>query len=151
MREKIQEFTFDVKWVQGKTHYIADALSRAPVFAAEEEDFTIDCAITHCRQVNATRAMNAIEELQHENYKKVISAVLEEEDFAKLPNDHPARAYKSLAHRISISSTGNTNVVMLDGRRIIVPNTAITTITQELLRAHSGVEKTYKTATQLYY
>ena len=61
MREKIQEFTFDVKWVQGKTHYIADALSRAPVFAAEEEDFTIDCAIKHCRQVNATRTMNAIE------------------------------------------------------------------------------------------
>ena len=77
--------------------------------------------------------------------------VLEEEDFSKLPNDHPARAYKSLAHRISISSTGNTNVAMLDGRRIIVPNTAISTITQELHRAHSGVEKTYKTAAQLYY
>ena len=45
MREKIQEFTFEVKWVQGKTHFIADALSRAPVFAAEEEDLTIDCAI----------------------------------------------------------------------------------------------------------
>ena len=129
MREKIQEFMFKVEWVQGKTHYIADALSRSPVFAPEEEDFTIDCAITHCRQVNATRTMNAIEELQHENYKKLISAVLEEEDFAKLPNDHSARAYKSLAHRILISSTGNTNVAMLDGRRIIVPNTAITAIT----------------------
>ena len=84
--------------------------------------------------------MNAIEELQHEDYKQLISAVLEE-DFSRLPNDHPARAYKSLAHRISISSTGNTNVAMLDGRRIIVPNTAISTITQELHRAHSGVEK----------
>ena len=88
--------------MQGKTHYIADALSRAPVFAPEEEEFTIDCAITHCRQINKARTMNAIEELQHEDYKKLISAVLEEEDFAKLPKDHPARAYKSLAHRISI-------------------------------------------------
>ena len=76
--------------------------------------------------------MNAIEELQHEDYKQLISAVLEEEDFSNLPNNHPARAYKSLVHRISISSTGNTNVAMLDGRRIIVPNTAIPTITQEL-------------------
>ena len=76
--------------------------------------------------------------------KNLIRAVLEEEDFAKLPNDHPARAYKSLAHRISISSTGSTNVAMLDGRRIIVPDTAITTITQELHRAHSGVEKPTK-------
>ena len=89
--------------------------------------------------------MSAIEELQHKDYKQLISAVLEEEDFSKLPNDHPARAYKSLAHRISISSTGNTNVAVLDGKRIIVPNTAISTITQELHRAHSGVEKTYKT------
>ena len=95
--------------------------------------------------------MNAIEELQHEDYKKLISTVLEEEDFAKLPNKHPARAYKSLSHRISILNTGNTNVAMLDGRRIIVPNTAISTITQELHRAHSVVEKTYKTAGQLYY
>ena len=46
---------------------------------------------------------------------------------------------------------GNTDVAMLDGRRIIVPNTAIKTITKELHRAHSGVEKIYKTATQLYY
>ena len=27
MREKIQEFTFEVKWVQGKTHYIAELQS----------------------------------------------------------------------------------------------------------------------------
>ena len=52
MREKIQEFTFEVKWVQGKTHYIADTLSRSPVFAPQEEELTIDCTITHCRQIS---------------------------------------------------------------------------------------------------
>ena len=61
------------------------------------------------------------------------------------------RAYKSLANRISISNTGNTDVAMLDQRRIIVPDRAVAAITQELHRAHSGVEKTYKTASQLYY
>ena len=61
------------------------------------------------------------------------------------------RLYKSLANRISISHTGNTDVAMLDGQRIIVPDRAVATITQELYRAHSGVEKTYKTAAQLYY
>ena len=72
MREKIQEFTFEVKWVQGKMHYIADALSTSPVLAPEEEEVTIDCAITHCRQINEAMTMNAIEELQHEDYKKLI-------------------------------------------------------------------------------
>ena len=95
--------------------------------------------------------MNAIKELQHADYKKLISADLEEEDFAKLSNGHPARAYKSLADRISVSNTGSTDVAMLDGQRIIIPNTAITTITQELHRTNSGVERTYKTASQLYY
>ena len=95
--------------------------------------------------------MNAIDELQHKDYKKLIASVLEEEDFAKLPHAHPARAYKSLVVRISISNTGNTDAAMLDRRRNIMRTRAVATIIKELHRAHSGIEKTYKTATQLYY
>ena len=40
---------------------------------------------------------------------------------------------------------------MLDGSRIIMPDRAVATITHELHRAHLGVEKTYKTASQLFY
>ena len=32
MREKIMEYTPEGKWVPGKTHYIADVLSRLPLF-----------------------------------------------------------------------------------------------------------------------
>ena len=42
--------------------------------------------------MNEARSMNAIEELQHDDYKKLISAVMEEEDLSKLASDHPARA-----------------------------------------------------------
>ena len=37
-----------VKWVPGKSHHIADVLSRAPLFAGpeEEEEFSIDTART---------------------------------------------------------------------------------------------------------
>ena len=46
MREKLTNFSFEVKWVEGKTHMIADALSRAPVFQPEEdEDEALDTAI----------------------------------------------------------------------------------------------------------
>ena len=31
LREKVAMFTFNVNWVPGKTHFIADALSRAPL------------------------------------------------------------------------------------------------------------------------
>ena len=36
LREKIAMYTFQVCWVTGKTHLIADALSRAPLFVPEE-------------------------------------------------------------------------------------------------------------------
>ena len=41
MREKIMEYTPEVKWVPGKTHYIADALSRSPLFDTNNDDYTI--------------------------------------------------------------------------------------------------------------
>ena len=69
MHEKIIEFTFKVKWVEGKTYYIADALSRVPVFASEEEEFTIDCAITHCRQIKEdSQIMHTFAGLQQQEY-----------------------------------------------------------------------------------
>ena len=40
---------------------------------------------------------------------------------------------------------------MLDSKRIIIPEKAIPAILDELHKSHSGMEKTYKTATQLYY
>ena len=47
MREKLLPYTFTVKWVAGKEHHIADALSRAPLFAsADLDDMYIDTART---------------------------------------------------------------------------------------------------------
>ena len=36
LREKLVEYSFVVKWVPRKTHHIADALSRAPLFSPDE-------------------------------------------------------------------------------------------------------------------
>ena len=47
MREKIAKFSFQVTWVPGKTHLIADSLSRAPLFSPQEQsDLEVDTAIT---------------------------------------------------------------------------------------------------------
>ena len=57
MREKLTEYSFEVKWVEGKSHYTADALSRAPVFDPHEEELTVDCAI-NCLRVTDSKAIN---------------------------------------------------------------------------------------------
>ena len=68
MREKLTNFSFEVKWVEGKTHMIADALSRAPVFQPkEEEDKAIDTAI-QCLRVRQSNKPADIEEAIDENY-----------------------------------------------------------------------------------
>ena len=53
MREKIIPFTFKITWVAGKTHYIADALSRYPVFGPAEDNFNGNTAIKCLRSLSA--------------------------------------------------------------------------------------------------
>ena len=99
MREKIIEFTFEVSWVEGKTHYIADALSRAPVFAPEEEEFTIDCAITHFRQIKEeSQIMHTFAGLQQEEYTQLIEVTLQGKEFGKLPLLHTRRELIKALH-----------------------------------------------------
>ena len=40
-------------WVAGKTHFIADALSRYPVFGPAEDNFNVDTAIKCLRSLTA--------------------------------------------------------------------------------------------------
>ena len=73
-------------------------------------------------------------------------------DFSKLPNDHPARAYKNIQNRLSIDRDEQGIEVMLkDSLKIVVPRGAQDEILKELQRSHSGNLKTYTTAVQLYY
>ena len=95
--------------------------------------------------------MHTFAGLQQEEYIQLIKATLQGKEFGKLPLTHPARAYKIIADRISISTTGTAEVAMLDSTRIIIPPNAVGNIMKELHRAHSGIEKMYKTAEHLYF
>ena len=54
LSEKLVEYNFTVTWVPGKSHHIADALSRAPLFSPEEtDDMYIDSARAYMTQVPA--------------------------------------------------------------------------------------------------
>ena len=48
MREKLTGFNFEVKWVAGKSHSIADALSRAPIFQPQEKNLQLTAQSAVC-------------------------------------------------------------------------------------------------------
>ena len=52
---------------------------------------------------------------------------------------------------MSLRQYGDITLVMYDSTRIVVPTGARRHIAEELHRAHSGLTKMMKTATQLYY
>ena len=136
MREKLTNYSFKVKWVEGKTHMIADALSRAPVFQPEEEeDETTDTAI-RCLQIRESNELASIADAIDEKYNAIVQAGKSDTNFKLLPSHHPVRQLLSISTQLSIDKLGEQDVIMLDGSRILVPRDARKNIIKELHGAH---------------
>ena len=72
VREMLTNFSVEVKWVEGKTHMIADSLSHTPVFQPkEEEDETLETAI-HCLRVRKASELTNIEEAIDKHYNAIV-------------------------------------------------------------------------------
>ena len=124
MREKVAKYSFDVNWVPGKTHYIADALSRAALFSPQEQpDLGTDTVIT-CLVATLHPSM------------AVISCALDDD-------------YRALVQDVSLSVLDG--LVLLDSRRIILPAPAVKPVLQLLHTSHSGINMTIVLARGLYY
>ena len=83
MREKIMEYTTIVKWVPGKSHYIADALSRSPMFDTNENEYPISCnyqsvqsAWGCIKEGTKIRTIYRIEEVEFVFRRKLLKFVL---------------------------------------------------------------------------
>ena len=115
MREKLTNFSFEVKWVEGKTHMIAETLSRALVFQPEEEEGeeAIDTAI-HCLQVRETSELFDIEEAIDEHYNAIVQAIKTDANFKKLTRHLPVHKLLSISNQLSTEKQGETDVIMLD-------------------------------------
>jgi len=144
LREKLTSFCFKVTWTAGKTHCIADALSRAPVFAPSEEEDPNATDFTVCNRVAADPAMqvlfDAIED--DDDYKRLIRALRE-----NVASDQ----FRSIWHNLSLFDDEEITLVLYDSSRIVVPAPARKEILKLLHQSHSGQVKTKKLAQQLYY
>ena len=131
LMSKLLGYRFKVLWTPGKTQCIADALSRSPVFKADEEPDILVCTVLVNRagtddQANHT-ADPALEKLikhatEDPDYQKVWAAVRECRELNLLPSNHPAQAYKSYWDAMAVELE-LPNLVLYHGR-IIVPKKA---------------------------
>ena len=85
------------------------------------------------------------------HYNAMVLAIKSDANFNQLPDHHPARKLRNVCDQLSIAKLGKTEVIMLDGRRIVVPKGARRNIIKELHCAHSGMTKTFKTAKHMYF
>ena len=137
-------YTFTLKWVAGKSHHIADALSRAQLFQpADLDDMLIDTART-CL-------------VTAEGKKSELTAILDsmDSDYVMLKNDilngtaksRYAAQLKAIFDHLSVDG----ELVYLDAKQIFMPLKGVKSVLKLLHVSHVGVNKSYDLARSLYY
>ena len=149
MREKLTDYVFPLMWVAGKTHEIADALSRYPVFAGEDlgdpaVSVPIDgpVILAFSSPGHLTDLVNFVDE----DYEALRAAVV---SGTKPVSSKPPIGSLMWPH-LSVSTHGD-NLVLAHGTRIVLPSKAIQPVLKLLHEPPQGQTKTLKLAEQLYY
>ena len=136
------EYWFSVTWVPGKSHLIADALSRALLFAPEEvEDISIDTARV-CLAKTSSGQLDMI-----------FNAI--DTDYVKLRHDVKGGTFESVHARqlklVMPQLSVDEDLVYIDGLRIVLPVEADMKILPLLHVSHIGINKTYNLSRSLYF
>ena len=161
-RERMMQYNIIIKWVPGKTHYVADALSRQPLFNVmdDEEDTCSGVEEFHLRKVSYSSHGKAREDkkldmmfdmAKEDSYQQVVTALLEDREVGDLPSHHPAKEFREVWDRISLSDTGAYPLMILDDSKIVVPVGARKEILRLLHLPHCGISKTRQSASSDYY
>ena len=148
-RERLTHFSFTVSYAEGKTHFIADALSRAPVFDPPENEYVSALSVFACR-VAADPALQGFFDAARadDGYSSVVDALKRAVPLSSLPPQHPARLLRSCWDDLSVLDD---TLLILNDSRIVVPKQARPQLLNLLHASHSGITKTRKLAQTLYF
>jgi hypothetical protein len=146
-REQLTQYSFEVVWVPGKTHEIADALSRAPIFDPPEE---ADIMAVEAAEPEDPALRRLIEVARKDaEYGDLMKAWREGKNPRELGPSHSAKPYASVWEQLSTSPGGH--LMIKDGYRIVPPREARAELLSKLHAGHGGILRTKKLAQGLYY
>ena len=116
---KLLGYSFEVEWIPGKNHAIADALSRNPVFAAPNHKDLIVCKISVDIEDMALAELSRLAS-EDKDCQEVVNIVLSRKYEGKLlgtlNKHHPAHQYSAQWDGMSVHG-----IFLTFHRRMIVP------------------------------
>ena len=144
-RERVLQYNFKMEWVEGKRNEMADALSRYPIFPAEDdpdEPCVCKAVRTMEKREDPLLAPLILAANQDKEYSRMRQMIL---NGTKFPWNHE---YKNVARMLSVEPC---NLVVYENKRIVVPKACQDDILKKLHLAHCGEGKTILRANQHYY
>ena len=152
-RERLSQYCFEVEWVKGKSHLIADALSRYPAFDPEDDYDGLDEEIGVCRQVTMDPALHFVTEeaANDEEYQDMIRMLMEEVNIEDVSGNHPVKEVKAHWDELSVVKVNGVDLLAKDETKLLVPKGARGMVLEKLHGNHTGTSKSKVTARQIYF
>ena len=160
IREKLSEYNFTLLFQTGLTNYVADYLSRNPVWDANADpeifsEFTGSQPQIRLLENRTSKSCNLdplIEDLKFAAksdlaYQEVIDALISGKSPLQTNRENASRQFKEVWDRLSIFD----GLLVVDNSRLVIPYTRRAKILQLLHRGHLGIVKSKMLAKQLYY
>ena len=158
-RERLAQFNLKLVWKAGKTHAMADALSRDPRFGspatdpeafltndleeANEDVYMAMLVLASMAEVDPN--MEHLLEKRDDEYMKLIDAV---ED-TKLPES--LNEYRRSFPNMCIIGSGDNKLLVLNNTKMVIPRPARAQLMQHVHAAHGGYRKTHALASKFLY
>ena len=146
---KIENYHFDVQYVKGNEHFIADALSRYPVENPTPEDVAVVANLNGEILEASDPILQPLVDasIKDRNYQGMVKALKKKLSFEDLPKKHPGRKLK-IWNSFSLSPE---NLIISNGTRIFIPKEFVPEILKRLHGGHCGIVKTIQLARSLYF
>ena len=151
--EKLQPYSFTLRFISGKSNVISDFLSRHVTWS--HKDFPEDTIFneqTLCFHIHTTDSISldaiTASAKNDSDYQKVIEALYQDLELKKLPEGHPALFFKTIWNDLSIA-----NDLLIYNDRIVIPNDKHLrkAILDILHYNHSGISKMNAHYKSLYF
>ena len=155
IREKLASYVFSVEWSAGKTHLIADALSRFPVFSPSH--FQAQCSeydsVRLAQDMRQEPSLNNIFTCAKTDseYKALLEALRTGKRPEDLSSSHLAKPFKNVWDQLTLLDDQYNTLVLVNDEQVVVPQSARSTLLQQLHISHAGVKKTKLAAKEKFF